>query len=75
MLELFASSLSSHAVEQVLKVVPLEKSEEFYHLYLHDFVSHLSLDIEDTENGYKVTIDNFILQCMIFFVISPTADL
>ena len=53
-LELFSSSLSQHAVEQVLKVVPLEKSEEFYCLYLHDFVSHLALDIEDTDNGIKV---------------------
>ena len=57
--ELFTSSLSTHAVEQVLKVVPLEKSEEFYHLYLHDFVSHLSLHIEDTNNGYKVTRNSY----------------
>lgn len=55
--ELLTSSLSTHAVEQVLKVVPQDSSQEFYEYYLNDFISNLALQIQDKDNGNEVSND------------------
>ena len=36
-------------------MIPKESSHDFYERYLNDFVSKLSLQIEDKENGNKVS--------------------
>ena len=54
--ELLVATLLTHPVEQILKVIPKESSHDFYKRYLNDFVSKLSLQIEDKDNGNKVII-------------------
>ena len=63
--ELLVATLLTHPVEQVLKVIPKESSRDFYERYLNDFVSQLSLQIEDKENGNKVII--IILVFILYF--------